>query len=156
MSEPPFARSATFLTAVAVLSAAAFVAHARADDTEFRDSFDLSTEAAFADYRKAVTKYLGERRAKVPADVCVIGLRAEDGFKHAWVLWPQGRQIILWEGDGSDLRTSRRRLRIPADVVNTEKDLKGSTYLVTRAWVKDLTRACDERGTKVRVQRKKH
>jgi hypothetical protein len=95
--------------------------------TEFENTFDLDREPAFRDYRELVNAYVIRRRAKLPTEACVIGLIGPDRLKHAWVVWSKGREIILLEGGDTDLRISRRRLRIPADVVNRETELKGST-----------------------------
>jgi hypothetical protein len=145
----------SWLTAAVLLVVFCVSGNVSAGEPEFENTFDLDREPAFRDYRGLVNAYVIRRRAKLPTEACVIGLIGPDRLKHAWVVWSKGREIILLEGGDTDLRMSRRRLRIPADVVDREAELKGSTYLVTRAWVNDLTRACDERGTKVRVQRQK-
>jgi hypothetical protein len=123
----------------------------QAAQVEFSNTFDMATDPAFRDYRKVVTDYVRHRGGRRPGEVCVIGLVDESGWKQAWVIWPKGRQIILWEGNEPDLSMTRGRIRIPKDVVKDESEVRGSTYLVTQAWVDGLTAACDERGRKLRI-----
>jgi len=87
---------------------------------------------------------------------CVIGYRDPGGHDFAWVLWEEGKALILWEAvkDPSSARplaASRRFLRLDRDVVATEEDLKGSTYLVTKAWLDKVTGDCDAHGDKLTI-----
>jgi hypothetical protein len=71
-------------------------------------------------------------------------------LKSAWVIWRQGRRLILWEGH-ADLDSSRRTIDLDSNVRLSEDYLNGSTYLVTKAWVDRVTSTCDRFGTKVHV-----
>jgi hypothetical protein len=115
--------------------------------------FDLATAPDFQDYKRVLTGYAHKHNPKSDNDFCVVGYLTADGLKSAWVIWPQKRKIILWEGQ-NDLDLSRRRLDLKSDVVPTENDLHGSTYLVTKAWVKQITDVCERSGTQVHVPRK--
>lgn len=46
---------------------------------------------------------------------------------------------------------SKRILDLTRDVVATEAAVNGSTYLVTKAWVKEQQKKCAEFGTEVRI-----
>jgi hypothetical protein len=115
--------------------------------------FDVASDADFRNYEQVVTAYAHKHRSKADNTFCLLGFRAGDNSKSAWIIWKEGRQIILWEG-GPDLDSSRRKISLKSDVVATEKDLHGSTYLVTQAWVSDITSTCDRSGAKVRVPKK--
>ena len=55
----------------------------------------------------------------------------------------------------SDLSIFKEPLDLRTDVVRTERDINGSTFLVTRAWVNDVLRHCAKDGAEV-VLRKSH
>ncbi len=81
----------------------------------------------------------------------ITGYRFADEYNHAWVYWVEGRALILWEPTAYpeysvSLSTSRRYLSLDKEVVPFEKDLHGSTYLVTRAWANSVIRDCMKRG----------
>jgi hypothetical protein len=84
-------------------------------------------------------------------DFCVEGYTTTDNLKSAWVIWRQGKQIILWEGQKGGLDASRLKIDLRSDVVPSDSDLHGSTYLVTSAWVEKITSACERSGVKVHV-----
>lgn len=115
--------------------------------------FDITSDADFRDYKQVVTKYAHKHRSKAENTFCVLGFRTGDNSKSAWIIWKEGKQIILWEGS-PDLDSSRRKINLKSDVVAAEKDLHGSTYLVTQAWVSDISSTCDRSGVKVRVPKK--
>lgn len=113
--------------------------------------FDVRKEPAFSQYRAAIDGLLQHTRHQPVNDFCVLGQVADDGSLSSWVLWQQGRAIILWDGSGSPLRQSRRRLNLDTDVVDSESDLQGSSYRVTRAWVAQLTQDCQREGVQVHI-----
>lgn len=118
--------------------------------------FDVRADAAFQHYEDIIRVFLKSARVGKQADFCVLGQIASDGTKSAWISWRQGRQIILWDGGESDLRQSRRKILIDKDVVNTEDELRGSSYLVTRKWVEELNETCAREGVSVRIIPRKH
>jgi hypothetical protein len=84
---------------------------------------------------------------------CAIGYRLPGGSEVAWVLWEEGKAVILWEGSADpeypvELALSRRYLDLDKDVVATAEEVGSSTYLVTREWVKGITRDCEAHGDK--------
>jgi hypothetical protein len=112
-------------------------------------AFDITSDPDFKDYKQVVTRFAEKHRPRKENSFCIIGFSAED-TKSAWVLWHEGGEIILWEG-GDDLDVSRRIVHLKSDVVATEGEVHGSTYLVTKSWVDELSKSCDRTGLKVRV-----
>lgn len=100
---------------------------------------------AFRDYKDVVGRYLAAKHAHGTNHICITGMQEGDGDV-AWVLWPEGERIILWEGGLDDLTLSRRQLSTKSDVVGSDAELHGSTYLMTAAWVRDLRQTCASKG----------
>jgi hypothetical protein len=123
-------------------------AQAAAQSPELK-TFDLAADPEFKDYKKVMTRFALKHRPAAENTFCILGFSADDA-KSAWVLWREGREIILWEG-GSDLSLSRRVIHLKSDVVPTEADLHGSTYLVTKPWVDGLSKSCERVGVKIRT-----
>ena len=115
-------------------------------------AFDFASDPAFRDYKHVLTEFAHKHRPKAGNDFCISGFYTRDNLKSAWVIWRQGRQMILWEGQ-QNLDDSRRDLHLASDVVPTEDDLRGSTYRVTKAWVKRIRVVCEQSGVKVHVRR---
>lgn len=112
--------------------------------------FDVASDFEFQDYKRIVTEYVYKNKPASASDICIVGYIEHGNVKTAWVIWHQRRKIILWEGQ-NDLDWSRRILDLKKDVVPTENDLHGSTYLVTKAWVKQLTTDCAHSGVKLHI-----
>ena len=115
--------------------------------------FDIKSDPDFRNYKRILTEFVRARRSRVGNDFCVLGYVTSDNLKSAWVIWRQGREIILWEGQDGDLALSRRVINLKSDVVPTDGDVHGSTYLVTKAWVERITTTCDHSGVKVHMGR---
>jgi hypothetical protein len=93
-----------------------------------------------------------------PQHYCIAGYRSASGDdERAWILWSEGRKIILWRAaaDAQSAKTaiarSKRITDLKKDVVPSRADLKGSTYLVTQDWVDRVTADCASRGAKYQV-----
>ena len=82
-----------------------------------------------------------------------MGYVTRDNLKNAFVVWEK-KQIIIWYG-GDDPLYSSQIVHLNSDVVPSEADLHGSTYLVTRAWVAKVTDACAESGITLHIPRRK-
>jgi hypothetical protein len=111
--------------------------------------FDFRTDSAFGDATARLEELLKGKRGHF----CVVGYQGPGESRRAWVVWREGRRIILWEG--SSIAHSRRTLRLKKDVVRSEVELKGSTYLVTRAWVDRVTSDCARRGVAYDIDSRK-
>lgn len=112
--------------------------------------FKLSSNPAFAKYRPALVDYLRGQHYRKATRFCLFGSKDDSGAT-ATVIWPDGQQIIDWGGNDSALADSTSIVHLKTDVVPTENDLHGSTYLVTRQWVKDQQTLCRQYGEMVQV-----
>ena len=75
----------------------------------------------------------------------------------AYVYWPSHHQLITWQptiGDVNRLSEVGQSLDLRRDVVRTEGDIKGSTYLVPRAWAEYIVRHCLADGDKVTLTKR--
>ena len=116
-------------------------------------SFDLDADPDYRNYRQAVVTYLASRHSRADAHVCVLGERDGGGDRTVTVWWKEGARLIQWEGRESKLATSISNLDLKRDVVASEDDLHGSTYLVTRAWVAGFEARCTRSGKSFVVRR---
>jgi hypothetical protein len=112
--------------------------------------FDIDTDPDFSSYRAAVAAFLKMQHARKLNTVCMLGEEYSDGTRSAWVIWHEGKKMILWDGDGQALWASRRKLDLKRDVVASPYDVKFSTYLIPRAWVEEQKRLCEQFGKKLR------
>src|SRR6266436_5376745 len=147
---PPEQVALRFVLLVAfVLCTLASSAQTARPETTYK-VFDVASDPEFQDYKRIVTEYVYKDKPASASDICLVGYLEHGNVKIAWVIWHQRRQIILWEGQ-DDLNSSRRIIYLKKDVVPTENDLHGSTYLVTKAWVKQVTTDCSNAGVKLHV-----
>ena len=116
--------------------------------------FDVKSDKDFADFRKPLASFLRSRHAKLPTTVCLLGEQHVDGTKSAWVIWPGGHTLLLWDGGASSMAASRRALDLSHDVVASDDEVAGSTYLVTRAWVAGQMERCRQFGTTVSLSKR--
>jgi hypothetical protein len=123
-------------------------------------AFDTRSDAAFGDATVPLQEFLRAQhvRSHRVQHFCVAGYQSASGdVQRAWIHWTEGRKIILWRGasNSQSAKTSIARSRVitdlKKDVVPTEADIKGSTYLVTQAWVDRLIADCQARGAKYEV-----
>ncbi len=136
---------------------AAFAACVYAQDAGDRP-FDFRSDAAFANAEGALQEFLRDRhvRSSKVQHFCIVGYQ-NASEERAWVYWTEGQQIILWHGAAdppsaaSSIARSQRAIDLKKDVVTTEADIKGSTYLVARAWVDHLLADCQSRGERYAI-----
>lgn len=108
-------------------------------------TFELDIDPEFKDYLSVAARYIDAQHARRPSHVCVVGIDNEPDHM-AWMIWREGRKIVLWEPGENDLALSRRTIDLTKDVVHSNADLHGSTYRVTDAWVNALNAACERHG----------
>lgn len=106
---------------------------------------------AFTAYQSVVRQYLVTEHAHGTNHICITEV-GEGKAQDAWVLWSEGKRIILWEQGLDDLALSRRQLSTETDVVVDDTALHGSTYLVTASWLQDLRQTCASTGISFLVQ----
>lgn len=161
-SNTPFgagAFSAPFLLylCLGLLSALAFSATAAGAGNEPR-FFDTYRSADFGPAERPLRSLMASKgvpRRRVDA-FCIVGYNSPDAGQLVYVYWPRERQLILWDGGNrtDSLIRSRRVLDLRKDVVATDADIGGSTYLVTRTWVAQKIADCAAHGRQYRVSRR--
>ena len=120
--------------------------------------FSVRKHAGYPAPERALEELVAQKGTVPSNHFCVVGYRRSSGDDHAWVHWKEGRVLVLWEPAAdvkypASLTTSRRFLNLDRDVVDSEADVKGSTYLVTRAWVKQVADDCTRNGDQFVVNR---
>jgi hypothetical protein len=131
---------------------------AASPQSEGNHPFDTRSNLHFGDATVPLREFLRDRhvRTSKTQHFCIVGYQDRDG-EQAWVHWTEGEQIILWRGANnprgakSSIARSRRVIDLRKDVVPAEADIKGSTYLVTRAWVDRILTACQASGNKYEI-----
>lgn len=118
--------------------------------------FEIAKDADFSDYKQVVSHYIRKRQTQKSTQVCLLGKVAADSSKLAWVIWQPGHEILLYEQGETDLTLSRRKLNLKKDVVENDAALKGSTYLVTREWVAQLSKECQQYGSTLRIEKSRN
>jgi hypothetical protein len=86
---------------------------------------------------------------------CVLGYRDKSGYTFGWVYWQEGSALIVWDPSAlphPPLWLSRRYLDLRRDVVATEDQIRGSTYLVTQGWVEGVKSDCSKIGDRYVIQ----
>ena len=124
--------------------------------------FDFRADAGFGDATAGLREFLRARHLRTAhaQHFCAVGFQdSGNREKRVWITWAEGRKALLWAGspDRSLVSHSLANSRVTdlvRDVVPAEADLKGSTYLVTRAWVSRLAAECESRGVKYEVRAK--
>jgi hypothetical protein len=134
-------RLASILFAVATVACAPVPALSAQDQAAFAPRSD----PAYGDATPALRALVAG--TKGPQHFCAIAYRGPEGM-NAWVHWREGNRLIYWPGGASSesLRYSPRNLDLAKDVVASEADVAGSTYLVTKAWVAAKLSDCAARG----------
>jgi hypothetical protein len=122
--------------------------------------FSIRKHAGYPEPERTLQQLVAEKGTTASNHFCVLGYRTANGDQYAWVHWKEGRALVLWEpvvdaNHPATLTSSRRFLRLDQDVVASEGDIKGSTYLVTRAWASQVQSDCIRHGDKFLVTRKK-
>lgn len=94
--------------------------------------------------------------------VYVAKLKNDDGQYYLYGYWKEDVSIFLVDHFGEDLPKSqynwlhnKARIDLKKDVVKTEEEMRGSTYLTTKAWADDKIKGCLSNG-KLLVINKRH
>ncbi|HEX7349018.1 MAG TPA: hypothetical protein VF264_05160 [Rhodanobacteraceae bacterium] len=109
-------------------------------------TFDITTTTGFSNYRAPLVAFLRGEHATGGAHVCILGLQDATGFQVARIFWPAGQRMAEWGGGASQVQ---RVLNLKTDVVASQSEVGTSTYLVTRAWVRQMETRCRRHGTQV-------
>jgi hypothetical protein len=122
--------------------------------------FSVRDRAGYEHPEATLQQLVDSRGHRGANHLCVVGYQLPSGHGFAWVYWPEDHAMILWEptrpGSHWALARSRRYLDLDKDVVATDDDVQGSTYLVTRAWVARTIAECRAHGDSFVVRRRAH
>ena len=141
--------TAAFVITISFLPSTAAIAQ-EATDT----FFDTRKAQYFGDATAALAEYLKSEQplAQRHHHFCVVGYQGRDKTRRAYVHWREGHKLILWEGStdpdhaSESIKNSRRQLDLSKDVVKSEADVGGSSYLVTESWVAKVKADCAKHG----------
>jgi hypothetical protein len=112
--------------------------------------FDVAKDEDFSRYEAALGDYVAHNVPARQADFCIIGFAHGEDWRTAWVLWPEGDRVLEWGGGEPDM-AAPQQINLKTDVVSSEREIRGSTYLVTQQWVDRLRKACACLGRKVHI-----
>ena len=132
-----------------------------ADSDEVWEALNLDTSPQYHHPKAALAGYLKQQKTKGKKNhFCIIGYRIRREAQQtqvAYVHWREGSQLILWEPvvEGSPVENgliySRRQWDLRTDVVATNQDINGSTYLISKPWLQRIRTDCAKKGTKFRL-----
>ncbi len=97
----------------------------------------------------ATLKELVAREGKVRRHTFFIAdVRQEDGREYSYAYWKEDKSIIILhlplekEGASYEWLYGKARVDLETDVVPTQEDIGGSSFLVDRAWVNKILKEC--------------
>ena len=126
-------RGALFFALIFVLSRPA----GAAEGTAYR----VPPAAVAAGLRRLIDR---DRAAAPLNHFCVVGEKG-DGYDWTYIFWQERHQLITWSPPYTiGTMDANSILDLTKDVVPTDADLGGSTYLVSRPWVDALRRYVPE------------
>jgi hypothetical protein len=122
--------------------------------------FSVRKHPGYAQPERSLELLVRTRGTRRLNHFCVIGYRDASGHEYAWVRWEEGKALILWEAAAEPARPtrladSRRYLRLDKDVVASEEEVNGSSYLVTREWINGVKRDCESHGDKFVISKQR-
>jgi hypothetical protein len=129
------------------------IVNVAAEPVPLHETFDIRSDPDFGNYQKILKPLAEKYRPGRPNDFCIVGYQVSAESKIAWIIWKQRSELILWEAGESDVDMSRRRLNLKKDVVGSESELRGSTYLVTKAWVNSVVNDCASHGIRLHLKK---
>jgi hypothetical protein len=120
-----------------------------ADPVSLETHFQVDGDPNFGDPRALLRRFLLDSHVAgaKPQHFCVLGresVRKGVRDRTALIFWREGNKLILWEGQQPPwaLVDSRRLWDLARDVVDTLEQVRGSTYLLTKAWVEEKRHDC--------------
>lgn len=141
---------------MAVFWAAALMTVAMASAAAAELWFKISTDAWFIGWQRQVQALVNRDGHETSNQVCIVGLKS-GGTVMAYVYWPTNHSLTTWfpaPNDPDALIYEPHVLDLGKDVVATDADVDGSTYLVTRAWVRRVVSHCRTAGITIDVTRR--
>lgn len=117
--------------------------------------FSLDTNPWFKGWRTQLQELVDRKQTLPASQLCAVGWQEDDPASlQAYVVWPAGHELITWRPSTDDPHSLVHETKVTdlqKDVVATEQAVNGSTYLVTRAWVRHIEARCRATGTTVRL-----
>ena len=121
--------------------------------------FDPASDGYYGPPKPALMQLLlGESKNGTTNQFCVVGYEYANGIVNVWVHWLNEQRLLLWNSNSDQelrehgLVTAQRDLALGEDTVETEDDIKGSTYLVTRAWWQAVAKDCAAHGQSYTIE----
>ncbi len=115
--------------------------------------FQLDRSPWFQGWRMQLQELVDQDRATGTSQVCAVGWQDGDpATLQAYIVWPAGHELITWRPSRDDPHSLVHETLVTdlhKDVVANEQAVNGSTYLVTRAWVRHIEQHCRSFGTTV-------
>jgi hypothetical protein len=115
--------------------------------------FNLDTNPDFSHYREQLKAYAKEYNPKLKNSFCIIGYHdtalGNDAPYRTEIYWKEGHKILSWGGGKYDIAATAKAIDLLTDVVNSEDQIAGSTYLVTKKWVSDVIADCNKYGVNI-------
>ncbi len=128
-------------------------------DEQPTQRFDPSGDEYYGPPEPALKNLVtGENKNGATNQFCVIGYAYADKNASAWVHWLGEQRLLLWRGNSDQelreqgLTMAQRDLKLGEDTVETQSDINGSTYLVTRAWWQAVTQDCAAHGQRYTIE----
>ena len=122
--------------------------------------FQVEGDPHFGSPRALLRRFLLDSHASgaTPQHFCVLGRELANRDRTALIFWREGNKLILWEGQQPPWRLflSRRLWDLRRDVVDTPREVNGSSYLLTRDWVEEMRHACALEGESLTVAAAEH
>jgi hypothetical protein len=93
----------------------------------------------------------------VPNHFCVVGYRWPSDNLTVWVHWQEEQRLLLWRGNSDpEMRRdgiiyAQVDLKLGKDTVESGDEIRGSTYLTTRAWWEAVAKDCRTHGEQFTV-----
>ena len=161
-------RSTTMKSTMALLAALLMIGISACNRDSFPSEFDEQPTQRFASSSSeyygppepALKQLLvGENKNGATNEFCVIGYAYADDIVNVWVHWINEQRLLLWRGNSDEelreqgLVMAQRELKLGKDTVETKDDIKGSTFLVTRAWWQAAAQDCAAHGQRYTIER---
>jgi hypothetical protein len=112
---------------------------------------DLAHDSSFPKIQDVLSALVAKEGAqKSDNSFCVVGY-ANNDEQYAWVYWPQGDAIILWEPQTTaiaDLTLTRRYLHLKTDIAIDDNvpGYQTSMYMEDLGWLTSVLHDCATRG----------
>jgi hypothetical protein len=153
---------ATMLAALLMMGISASISEAFPQEFDQKPTwrFEPSKSGFYGPPEPALKQLLvSEHKNGATNEFCVVGYAYAHNVINVWVHWINEQRLLLWRGNSDEelreqgLVMAKRDLKLGRDTVETEADIKGSTFLVTRAWWQSVSHDCAAHGRRYTIER---